>query len=174
MISSFQFTKRMLKLFLTFILFFSTSFAVEIKIEATVNSQVITSFDLKVRMEISKIINPQSFKQNTPEAIKASILERLIQEKLLFKAASESGFSIPISEIESSAKITISENPNLKGKNIKALFGEAGYKSFIEQTKGEIIFNAILSSYAKGKTDFSKDEINKFTKFQSLLLLISF
>ena len=138
------------------------AFAINVKIVAKVDDAIITSYDIEKRIEISKIFNPQAFKNVSSQEIKAMILEKMIQEKMLFKMARENNFIISEAELNETISQISSSSNNLKGKNLKSVFGEEGYNSFKEQTKGEIIFNAMLSGMAKEKLNFTKEEIVRF------------
>jgi hypothetical protein len=134
----------------------------QVAIVATVNDKVITSFDVTERAKISQTLNPEIFKNASGGEVKTAILERLIQEELLFKMANDNGFKISNEEILDSIKTIASTNPALKNKNLENALGLNGYKSFQNQVKGEIIYNAILSSQAKDKLNFSEKEVERF------------
>jgi hypothetical protein len=76
--------------------------------------------------------------------------------------ANDNGFKISNEEILDSIKTIASTNPALKNKNLENALGLNGYKSFQNQVKGEIIYNAILSSQAKDKLNFSEKEVERF------------
>lgn len=152
----------MFKFFSLLILFVHSTFAMQVAIVATVNDKVITSFDVTERAKISQTLNPEIFKNASGGEVKTAILERLIQEELLFKMANDNGFKISNEEILDSIKTIASTNPALKNKNLENALGLNGYKSFQNQVKGEIIYNAILSSQAKDKLNFSEKEVERF------------
>ena len=152
----------MFKFFSLLILFVNSTFAMQVAIVATVNDKVITSFDVTERAKISQTLNPEIFKNASGGEVKTAILERLIQEELLFKMANDNGFKISNEEILDSIKTIASTNPALKNKNLENALGLNGYKSFQNQVKGEIIYNAILSSQAKDKLNFSEKEVERF------------
>jgi hypothetical protein len=169
MTSSFQFIKIMFKFFSFLILFIASNFATQVStfamkvsIVATVNDKIITSFDVSERVKASQTLNPEIFKNAAAEEVKMAILERLIQEELLFKMANENGFQVANEDILDSIKSIIATNSKLKNKNLESILGSNGYQSFQNQVKGEIIYNAILNSQTKDKINFSEKEVERF------------
>lgn len=152
----------MFKFFSLLILFVNSAFAMQVGIIAIVNDKVITSFDVTERVKISQTLNPEIFKNASEMEVKTAILERLIQEELLFKMANENGFQITSEEILDSIKAITATNSKLKNKNLESVLGSNGYKSFKNQVRGEIIYNAILSSQVRDKINFSEKEIERF------------
>ncbi len=139
-----------------------STFAMKVSIVATVNDKIITSFDVSERVKASQTLNPEIFKNAAAEEVKMAILERLIQEELLFKMANENGFQVANEDILDSIKSIIATNSKLKNKNLESILGSNGYQSFQNQVKGEIIYNAILNSQTKDKINFSEKEVERF------------
>ena len=146
----------MFKIFVSLLLITLNSFAVSMNIVATVGTDIITSYDLETRIKLTKILNPDY--QKTNQAEKSVVLDRLIQEKLLFNMAKQNNLLLTAEEVEGAIKDVAQSNPNVKniGKNSPL------YQSFIEQIKGEIIFSIILQSRLAGKLNFTEEEIIRF------------
>lgn len=144
----------MYKFLACFFLFFISSFALDVKIVATVGSHIVTSYDLQNKIKLTKMIDPNFDIKRQQDAL----LERLIQEKLLFNMADENGFVLTPKEIQDAVNEYIKSQPRLKtlSKN------SALYKTLENQIKGEIIFSVILRSNIQDKIEFSQDEIIRF------------
>lgn len=161
MISSFQFLKNMIKLFIIILLTFTNVFAMKVKIVAIVNDEVITSYDLENRIKLTQILNPEA-KKATMAELEPSVLDRMIKEKLISKAAAQNSLAIGDKELEKEAQNVIKSSPAFKGKNAKAMLGNELYKSLKEQILSEILFSIMVQSTAREKTNFSEDEIKRF------------
>ena len=146
----------MFKILFSLLFITLNSFAVSAKIVATAGTEVITSYDLETRIKLTKVLNPNYEKTNQAE--RSVVLDRLIQEKLLFSMATQNNLVLTETEIENAIKDVAKSNPNVKNISKNSPL----YSSFIEQMKGEIIFSIILQSRLAGKLDFTEEEITRF------------
>ena len=165
MIFSFQFLNTMIKFFIIFFLTFTGTFTsvfgMKVKIVAIVNEEVITSYDLENRIKLTQILNPEA-KKATMAELEPSVLDRMIKEKLISKAAAQNSLVIDEKEVEKEVQNVIKSNPAFKGKNSKAILGNELYKSLKEQVLSEILFSIMVQSTAREKTNFTEDEITRF------------
>lgn len=134
-----------------------------IKIAAIVNESIITTYDVEVRGKVLKLLNPGLYNSLTAENMNKEILEQLIREKLLKRQALENNFTIPESDIKSNMELFIKNTKHLSGKTINInTLPEDIYLSFYQQIEGEIIFSAIVRSYALDKINFTDEDVARF------------
>jgi hypothetical protein len=145
------------KLLIFSLLFFCNVFAATVKIVATVGTDVITSYDLYSRIELTRLIN-SNFTQEPIGVQEGASLETLIQEKLLFKLAQENNFAITDEEINDTINNFAKDYPALENLAKTSIM----YLSLKDQIRGEIIFRAVLQSQLKDKLEFSEDAIERF------------
>lgn len=150
-------------LFLFFIFTFNV-FAMSVKIVATVNEVAITNFDVKTRVELTKLLKADVFKNANIEEINGFILEALIKEQLFIKKSRDFGFTISNEELETEV-MNISHNiPFFKGKNPKTILSVAMYNSFKNQIFAEIISSSLIQSKVKDSVNFTDEEIERVQK----------
>lgn len=147
---------------LGFFINLSFVFAKNVKIVGIVNDEVITSYDLQIRYELSKMLMAERLARASELEIKSFVLDSLIREKLLKKQARESNFVLLESEIVESMNNYAKSHNVLRGKNLQVFLGKDKYQSLKNQIEGEMIFGAILQSYIRDKIHFSQEEITRF------------
>jgi hypothetical protein len=131
-------------------------FAFDVKIVAIVNEEIITSYTLESRYKLTQIINGKNLRNAPKKEVENALLDRLIQEKILEKNALNNGFIISDRDVIQSMQPLLAQFPMVKSNS-------AIFESLKNQVKGEIIFSAMMQSYAKDKiSNITNEEAERF------------
>ena len=144
----------MYKVLLFLYLFFANCFAIEVNVVATVGDEVITSYDLKQKIKLMKIIEP-NFNENI---YKNELLDGLIREKLLINLAVKESFDLPKKHVEEAVESYIQSQPNLKTLPKNSTL----YRILTNQIKSEIILITFARQFMDDELEFSEEEIMRF------------
>lgn len=139
--------------------------AVEHKVAAVVNDDVITDIDLKKRTTL--IIKSSGMENNkhSVELVKSQALQVMIDEKLIEKEAKRLGIDVEEEEVADALK-GIADNNGLKPEDLGKFLTSSGLDkaTLVEQIKHQLLWNKIIRLSLQPKIFVSKQEIEENTK----------
>jgi parvulin-like peptidyl-prolyl isomerase len=151
-----KFTILISKLLITSVILFSTTFADSHQdtIIAYVNEEIITSFELKNRIQLLEFLN--NIKINTNQ--KVDIIQSMIDEKLLSQIAKRNSISISKKQIDQYVDDIVSDRGlnNLDELAKKLKINKQGLFNYI---KSQLLLKKLIEHQIESETTVSKQEV---------------
>lgn len=139
------------------------------QIVAVVNDDVITAYELGVRVEIAE---QQLKKRGTPlpaaEELKKQILERMIMDKLQAQFAKETGVRIDDNQLDKAMRRIAQENKFSSPAQLRTQLEKEGvdFKKFREEIRSEIIAARLRDREVDSKLVISDGEVENYLSLQ--------
>lgn len=157
----------MKKIILTlyFLLITWPAFAIEHKVAAVVNDEVITDIDLKKRIALIIKSSGMENNQQSVALVKAQALQVMIDEKLIDIEAKKLGVEVEEEEVGDALK-GIAENNGLKPEDLGAFLSQSGLDkaTLVEQIKHQLLWNKIIRLSLQPKVVASDQEVEENAK----------
>ena len=136
---------------------FNILFAIENRIIAKVNNEIITSYDLKQTILTTLVLANQQINQNIVDQSKSAALKALINSILKKKEANK--YNIKLSEIEITEQLkNISGGDIIKFKN-KFKSNNLDFSLYEDKLKTELMWRKLIFSIYQEKVKINEEEI---------------
>ena len=136
---------------------FNILFAIENRIIAKVNNEIITSYDLKQTILTTLVLANQQINQNIVDQSKSAALKALINSILKKKEATK--YNIKLSEIEITNQLkNISGGDIIKFKN-KFKSNNLDFSLYEDKLKTELMWRKLIFSIYQEKVKINEEEI---------------
>ncbi len=138
---------------------FNILFAIENRIIAKVNNEIITSYDLKQTILTTLVLANQQINQNIVDQSKSAALKALINSILKKKEANK--YNIKLSEIEITEQLkNISGGDIIKFKN-KFKSNNLDFSLYEDKLKTELMWRKLIFSIYQEKVKINEEEIQR-------------
>jgi peptidyl-prolyl cis-trans isomerase SurA len=157
--------RNLIKIFLLVFLYFQNSIsysAVKNKIIANVESQIVSSYELKNKIRTILILSNQALDQNNIDKSKGLALNSLVDYKLKKEEISKHSISINDEAVDNHLR-TVSSKYNTDIKGLKELFKKSNldFDFYLDEIKTEFSWQKIIFDIYNKKISLDESEINK-------------
>lgn len=139
-------------------------------IAAVVNSEVITLRNVQLEVEsVTKNLQAQKIPIPEPEVLKKQVLQRLIDERLLYQEAANMGLSPDNVDIEEAAEV-VARNNNLTVSQLRQEIEKSGmsWNDYLKGLRQEVIVDQIRQRVIDPTISISDSEIDIYLKTQGI------
>jgi peptidyl-prolyl cis-trans isomerase SurA len=141
------------------------AFAIEHKVAAIVNDEVITDIDLKKRVALIIKSSGMENNQQSVALVKGQALQVMIDEKLIDLEAKKLGIEVEEEEVADALK-GIADNNGLKPEDLGVFLSQGGLDkaTLVEQIKHQLLWNKIIRLSLQPKITVSSQEVEENAK----------
>ncbi len=139
-------------------------------IAAVVNNEVITLRNVQVEVDaVTKNLRAQKIPMPEPEVLQKQVLQRLIDERLLYQEAANMGLYPQDVNIDEAAAMIAGRN-NLTVAQLRKEIEKSGvdWTSYLKGLRQEVLVDQIRQRVIDPRINISESEINLFLKNQGI------